>query len=152
MQYRKLLNAFFCIIVVGFSGLLQGCDQSADDTSAKEFSKVMDSARRVLNTRGHVPALHIIDSAVARHKTISVADRFDVYMLHCDYYANVKIDYNKAALYADSMLNLIETSGHPKDFGKQLGIAYFSLGDVAFHRQKYIEAYQYYYKGKEIGK
>jgi signal transduction histidine kinase len=54
--------------------------------------------------------------------------------------------------YADSMLNVIKNSGRPQDFPKQLGIAYFSKGDVYFATNRFPEAYQYYYLGKVTGK
>src|SRR5471032_575443 len=62
------------------------------------------------------------------------------------------INYDKTMLYADSMVNIIENSGDTKALGKQMGISYFSKGDVYFNTNRFPEAYQYYYLGKVTGK
>ncbi len=151
---KKALCAFGCVPVAVILMLIASCNQKADVTtiSPPQFKKTLDSATKIFNLQDHVRALHIIDSAVAKTKNIALIDQFDIYMMHCDHYVNGVNDQNKGQLYADSMLNIIEATGHPDQYPKQLGIAYFSLGDVAFKKQKYVDAYQYYYKGKLVGR
>ncbi|MBW4891336.1 tetratricopeptide repeat-containing sensor histidine kinase [Mucilaginibacter sp. HMF5004] len=149
LPVKKATRAFYGMAVFIVLLLLPSCNSNVNEgASPAQFKKTLDSATRIFYIKDHNEALHIIDSAVAKNPKISIADQFDVYMMHCDHYVNVVNDYEKGGLYADSMLNLLETTGHAKNYPKQLGIAYFSLGDVAFKKQKFVEAYQYYYKGK----
>lgn len=150
---KKLLVNFiyslacFCFLV------FTGCEQKPNNSSsAAGFKKALEVGSKIYFNKDHVKGLRIIDSAVSKYKDISVADRFEVYRLHCDYYVNIVGDNDRGLLYADSLLMVLDNSGHPEAYPKQYGIAYFSLGDVAFNKQKYIEAYQYYYRGKVIGR
>jgi signal transduction histidine kinase len=150
---KKTIPAFLCVAVFAIL-LLASCNQRGDyaEQSSPNFKKTLDSVINIYTNQRHEKALRILDSAVAKNKTIGLEDRFKVYSMHCDYYINSIADYDKGLLYADSMLNLLESSKQKDKYPKQLGMAYFSLGDVAFKKQKYIEAYQYYYKGKLTGR
>lgn len=153
-QIKRAVLAFWYVPVFICLVLITSCEQKTDSNSVSppQFKKTLDSAVNIFNLHDKVRALHIIDSAIAKNKNIAIADQFDVYMVHCDYYLNVLNNHEKGSSYADSMLNLLVSTGHPKNYPKQLGIAYFSLGDVAFKKQKYMQAYQYYYQGKVTGR
>jgi len=151
--HKKLFSNFLYGFVSLCAVAVSSCNQKPNnDASPAGFKKLLDSASQIYFNQDHVKALHIIDSTVSKYKNISVADKFEVYRLHCDYFVNIAGDNDKGLLYADSLLNILDNSGHPENYPKQYGIAYFSLGDVAFKKQKYLEAYQYYYKGKVTGR
>lgn len=152
-KHKKLYINLFCAIMCFFVVIVTGCDQKPNNNSSPAgFKKILDSASQIYFNKDHVKGLRIIDSAASKYKNISVADRFEVYRLHCDYFVNIAGNNDKGLLYADSLLMVLDNSGHPEAYPKLYGIAYFSLGDVAFNKQKYIEAYQYYYKGKVTGR
>lgn len=151
--YKNRRYACFYAILCVLLSLSQSCNrQQADDSaSAKDFLKQLDQTRALYNSNPG-KGIHYLDSVTAKYKNIGVANQFEVYEFYCTYYYRTHADYNKAMLYADNMLNLIKNSGKPQDFPKQLGIAYFSKGDVYFSTNHFPEAYQCYYLGKITGK
>lgn len=151
--YKNRRCACFYTILCALLFLSSSCNrQQADDSaSAKDFAKQLDQIRELYNNSPD-KGIHYLDSVTTKYKDVGVANQFEVYELYCTYYYHARVDYNKAMLYADDMLNLIKNSGKPQAFPKQLGIAYFSKGDVYFATNRFPEAYQYYYLGKITGK
>ncbi len=135
-------------IILFFSCNSQNSDQSA---SSQAFTKTIETAQKLYNNNPD-KGIHYLDSAITGYRDVGVANQFEAYELHCTYYYHARVNYAKAMLYADSMLNLIQNSGNVKAYGKQLGIAYFSKGDVYFATDHFPEAYEFYYKGKVTGK
>jgi len=128
------------------------CNQPKNDGAAatNAYAREIDKARDLYNNNPD-KGIHYLDSLLAEHKNIGTANLFEAYELYCTYYRK-HANYNKALLYADSMLKVIQNSGNIKIYGKQLGIAYFSKGDIYFDTNHYPEAYQNYYLGKVTGK
>ena len=150
-HHKNTYPHFFYVIAFIPLVMLSACSNPNYRQSPKAYTHLRDSILHVLNHSNYVKAMYTLDQAAAKYKNLSVADQFEHYQLHCDYYSNIAPNYSKAWLYADTMLNVLKTSGHPQDFSTQFGVVYFSLGDIAFKKQDYTEAYQYYYKVKETG-
>ncbi|WP_448700180.1 ATP-binding protein [Mucilaginibacter sp. AW1-3] len=144
---------FLYFICCAFLSLLFSCNrqQNNDSSSANDFTKEIDKARDLYNNNPD-KGIHYLDSLAAKHRDIGTANQFEAYEMHCAYFYHAHVNYDKAMLYADSMLNLIQNSGNLKAYTKQLGIAYFSKGDVYFAVNHFPEAYHYYYLGKVTGK
>jgi len=151
--YKNRLDASFYIIFFSLLFIITACNrqQSSAPASSKDFEKYVDKAKDIYNNNP-TKGIHYLDSIIAKYKDIDIANQFEVYELYCTYYYHAHVDYDKAMLYADKMLNLIKNSGKQQNFPKQLGIAYFSKGDVYFATNRFPEAYQYYYLGKVTGK
>lgn len=97
-----------------------------------------------------IPAsLQYIDSAIAGKK-LTLPEKIQILNYRsfvCDKYLN---DFNKANLYADSMLFLLE--GKSTDiYLHEFVSAYFTKGDILFRQKKFSKAYPYYYQGKQLG-
>ncbi|OCX51647.1 hypothetical protein BEL04_16635 [Mucilaginibacter sp. PPCGB 2223] len=126
-------------------------NQSEDASTTNYYSKEIDKGRDIYNNNP-AKGIHYLDSVLAQHKNIGTANLFEAYELYCTYYYRVHVNYDKAMRYADSMLNIIQKSGNIKAYAKQLGICYFSKGDIYFATGHFPEAYQNYYLGKVTGK
>ena len=146
---RKIFFYLICCVMAMF---VTACNQPKNDGAAatNAYAREIDKARDLYNNNPD-KGIHYLDSLLAEHKNIGTANLFEAYELYCTYYRK-HANYNKALLYADSMLKVIQNSGNIKIYGKQLGIAYFSKGDIYFDTNHYPEAYQNYYLGKVTGK
>jgi len=149
----KKLFFFFLVAATMLLGPFFSCNQQSLDQSASSqaFTKTILTAQKLYNNNPD-KGIHYLDSAITGYKDVGVANLFEAYELHCAYFYHARVNYPKAMLYADSMVNLIQNSGNVKAYGKQLGIAYFSKGDVYFATERFPEAYRYYYLGKVTGK
>lgn len=148
---KKSLITFFrvlkCLAIIS----LYSCSQKQPPTANGSFTRLLDTIGN-LYTSHPTKALHLLDSAKAANRNISAVDQFRYYSYH--YYINYREKKNskKAMLYADSMVWAIEHTHDERTYAKQYGEASFAKGDAFFINNKFPEAYQYYYKGKLIGK
>ena len=110
----------------------------------------MDTANYVYDIGKYSQATRYLDSVTHRYKNLGLSQLFDYYSFNYNYYFNIKEDDSKAMRYADSMLYLFKRPEDKMKYATYYGRANFSKGDVLFRKNKYNEAYEYYYQGKLI--
>jgi signal transduction histidine kinase len=93
-------------------------------------------------------------SAVFLHKLLanpntSTVAKFKIYSNFCGYYYLTNKSLSKSLLYADSMINLIE-SADPILYSSELAQGYYSKGDVLFALGKFEESFDNYHYAKKI--
>ena len=86
---------------------------------------------------------------LAEQPNLSIRPKFNIYGSLC-YYHFYKKDLNKALLYADSMVLVLQKSNEPDKYLRELAQGYYSKGDILFYLGSYDESYQNYYRAKEI--
>jgi len=145
-------TSFMCIILVLF---LYSCQSNlSNNINIKQRAKtpIVDSILIIadkLNYSDVANSLYYIDSAIAGKK-LTLPEKIQILNYRsfvCDKYLN---DFNKANLYADSMLFLLQ--GKSTDtYLHEFVSAYYTKGDLLFRQQEFSKAYPYYYQGKQLG-
>jgi len=116
------------------------------------FMPVLDTVSALFGTDRVERGLHYLDSAMSRINNPNVDDKFRALGFHFIYWEKTKGDYQKALLYADTMLVVANKSGSQKDYQSNYVEANMALGDAYFSMQKYNDAYLHYFQGFRIGK
>ncbi len=141
-----------CCILVMLSICFYSCNYFSTKTQDHPafFDKVINKATKIREAGNPDLCIHYLDSVYAKFPNPGVGDLFRKYDLirYC-YYADKK-DKNKAMVYADSMLYVLEGYTDKKEYFWSYAFANFSKGDIYFDQRKYNDAYQSIYKGKTL--
>jgi signal transduction histidine kinase len=123
--------------------------QKRDKEDLSSIKTIIDKAAvNSVNGNYALPLIYL-DSALAG-KRLSLREKIEVLGFIGDVYNNQLHNYEKANLYADSMLKLVEAAG-PEKFKREYALSNYNKGDVLFNLKQYNEAYNYYYKARAIG-
>lgn len=138
--------AIFAIILFAFS-----CADTTNQDNERKYDKVLDTVGRMIDDGNQAKAMHFLDSATNEYKFLTLVQKFNGYEIHYNYFNATRSDKKRAMLYADSMLNLLNTRDAQLKYATEYGKACFYKGDRLFDEEKYTDAYQYYYQGKIAG-
>lgn len=127
------------------------CNDTTNQDNEKKYNKVLDTANLIFDGGNPQKALHYLDSATTQYKFLTPVQQFNRYEIHSNYFYHTKNDKKHAMLYADSMLHLFSKRAEQLKYPAEYGRALFLKGDLLFDEGKYMDAYQYYYKGKMAG-
>lgn len=139
----------FCTLVLAIS--------SCKDTeqSSLQFTPQLDSAIELATQKfdggEQMGSIRYIDSVYATSGYISLRDRFEYYNFLYDRYNRLN-SHNKARLYVDSMLRLIENTDNTEQMAAEYAESNYYMGDLLFEEGYYDDAYKFYYKAKTIAK
>ena len=97
-------------------------------------------------------AKFIIEAAYREIPNKSVVDSFNYYRFHYELQYKCYKDSKRAFAYTDSVKRLIERHHAEKTLASRYALIYYWRGDLFFAGREYKEAYEEYYKGREIGK
>ncbi|MGN7719113.1 tetratricopeptide repeat-containing sensor histidine kinase [Chitinophaga sp. 22620] len=107
-------------------------------------------ARAYTIEESSVAASHAyLEDAYARFPEAGKADLFRKYAFMHLYSMRI-FNYQKAMLYADSMLTLFNDKSLQQRYPLNYAQALLSRGDVLRDQKKYNEAYLYFYRGREV--
>jgi tetratricopeptide (TPR) repeat protein len=136
-----------CLIIFVLS-----CNKSTSTfLSSSGYNKTLDIASRMNDNGKKDAAKRYIDSAYLHSKNLGLIQKYSYYRFSYNYFYYVKVNKDKAMLYADSMLNLFDTPNKKLKYTTEYGQAFFYKGDLLFDQDKYNEAYEHFYRGKVIG-
>lgn len=139
----------FCTLVLAIS--------SCKDTeqSSLQYTPQLDSAIELATQKfdggEQMASIRYIDSVYAGSGYISIRDRFEYYNFLYDRYNRLN-RHNKARLYVDSMLRLIENTDNTEQMAAEYAESNYYMGDLLFEEGYYDDAYKFYYKAKTIAK
>ena len=129
------------------------CNNQANiPSNPTAYNKVIDSAIAEYHHQKPEKAVFYLDSVSRYFKNPGILQKFEFYSIHYNYAFHVKRDYDKAMLYADSILNLFKTDDTKSTYSTKLAQAYSFKGDVLFEEGRFNDAYQYFFRGKSIAK
>ncbi len=140
-----------CAMLPGALLFFSFCTDTENQVKENNYTKVLDTVNRIFDGGNPSKAIHYLDSATAQYKIFSLQQKFDNYEIHYNYFYHIKNNKDKAMLYADSMLTLVNPGKRQLKYPAEYGKASFYKGDLLFDEEKYSEAYQYYYQGKMAG-
>ncbi len=156
MNYRTFTYLLFTV----FSTIIfSDCKQKSTPVCAlvysdgsPEFNKTIDIATQMHDSGFAVKALHYLDSNFINNPPTNQLDVFHYYYFCFDYYNNHIESRNpqKAEIYSDSMLYVLEKNKLQNIYVKQYAQSIFSKGDALFNARRYTEAYKYFYEAKTI--
>ncbi len=148
---KSSVKRMYCLFLILMNVCISSCHYPATINADHPdyFRKILDSARGLHDQVHPNTGLQFVDSVYAAFPNAGVGDKYRKYSFKCDYYRKEQIrDYYQALLCADSMLLVIHNSGLENQYNKEYADANFSKGDLLFKLGKYVEANEYYYKGK----
>lgn len=90
-----------------------------------------------------------LQKALRTNNTLSQKSRYNIYN-GIYFYHFFKGNFEKALLYADSMLYTIDATNNKKTYIKELAGAYYCKGDVLFKLGAYEQAYKNYFLAKKL--
>jgi two-component system sensor histidine kinase VicK len=150
---RKLLNCNWWLFLLTITIISCGEKRAVDDGNySEEYLKTQTEADKIWGLRNSDAAVRFMDSAFKRLPNPTINDRFRFYAFHYVHYQKLKHDYEKALLYADSMIATAKNSVNPKQYSMNFAEANFARGDSYFELKQYNDAYQSYYQGYLTGK
>jgi signal transduction histidine kinase len=137
------------ITVILFSGCIniQNIRQQKEDVSC--IQELLEKASQKSDTGRIDAGIRFLDSAVAG-KQLNIREQFKTLAFKCGYHYRLK-DAERAMIYADSMMQLIENN-NPQKYKEEYSLASYSKGDILLMMNKTNEAYTCYYNGHIIGR
>lgn len=138
----------YALLTLTFSS----CDQRTDGVAelSREFKPVYDSTDRLFAQNRIDEAVRYLD-ATSQGMHLSAIDRLRKAAFHYNYYNKFKHDYERALLYADSMVIAANQLTNKQQYIACLGDANFARGDALFNLGRYNESYNSYYQGYLLG-
>ncbi|QKJ29233.1 hypothetical protein HQ865_05515 [Mucilaginibacter mali] len=149
---KPLINSLLWLCVLP-TLIFSSCDQRSDGVAelSKEFKPIYDSTDRLFSANRFDEAVHYLDSA-SQGITLSPIDRHRKAAFHYNHFNKIKHDYEKALLYADTMVITANQLTNKQQYIAFLGDANFARGDALFNLGRYNESYNSYYQGYLLGK
>lgn len=132
-----------------FMLLIVACRSSDNTNSAHSnyINQVFAIADTLVYGDTREKSLILIDSVFNSTSGITSKDLYRKYRFKVAYY--LYADRATALKYADSLLLLCEEDPTPADITKQdCAEAYFSKGEILLAENRYVEAYQFFFRGK----
>jgi two-component system, OmpR family, sensor histidine kinase VicK len=114
----------------------------------KFFDQVIETATNLKENGKIDSCFTFLNSKYKQIKNPGPGDLFKKYNFFRYYYLYEKRDYNKAIMYTDSSLKVLEKYADQKSYFRDYATANFYKGDVYFELKKYTDAFQSIYKGK----
>lgn len=140
------------LLAILFASCRENSKKKDTGDYSREFLSIQKQTEYKLGHNQIKQGYQYIDSAFATLKYPTVNDRFRYYSFKYVYYQQVIKDYDKALLYADSMLAMANKSVTPRQYSMNYAEANFARGDSFFELKQFSEAYQSYYQGYLTGK
>ncbi len=142
------------LFIGAFAFFVISCKQETDETGkyTDAFLPVFNQTTRFFDADQTEKGLKYLDSAFAEISSPSYSDRFRYYSLHYVHYQRVVRNYQKALMYADSMMQMANKMAGKRDYVADLAEANYAKGDSYFDMKQYNESFQCYYQGYLIGK
>ncbi len=133
---------------------LGSCDkkENAPNEYSDAFKADYDIVNRYFDLGQPAKGIYYLDLSFTRIHNPTINDRFRFYGFHYAYCQKTKGDYNKAFLYADSMMMLAQKSVTKEQYVSNFAEANYAKGDTYFSREQYNDAYQCYYQGYLLGR
>lgn len=119
---------------------------------SKAFKPVFDTVSALYATNQTEAGLRYLDSAMDQIRKPNLDDKFRALSFHYVYWQKDKRNYQKALMYADSMLAIAKKTTSKKQYLSNYVEANMAIGDTYFAMQRFSEAYQHYFEGFRIGK
>lgn len=116
----------------------------------KFFDQVLETATNLKESGKIDSCFTFLNSKYKQIKNPGPGDLFRKYNFFRYYYLYEKSDFNKAIIYTDSCLKVLEKYADEKLYYRDYATANFYKGDVYFELKKYTDAFQSIYKGKLI--
>lgn len=129
------------------------CQPGQDENVPYVYNRLVEHAKNKADLgRFDERGKHLFDSAYAAAGEVNIADKFQYYIFNCAYNYHSLRNYDKAMLYADSMLSLIVDNGKQDVMEKEYAQALFSKGDILSQKKLYDGAFDHYYKARNIAR
>ncbi len=114
------------------------------------FARHIAHAREIRSSRIHPRAITYIDSVYRNVARPGIGDLAQVYDFKSNYYLYEQANYEKAELYADSLLDLLRPYyGHDR-YREQYVMAYIDKASALYKQKYYSSAYEWYFLGKNM--
>lgn len=145
---KKLAISLICVLAVMAGVHFSSCKFSGKLNHPEYFDSVFKIAIEIRSTDPQA-SFRFLDSSYEAFPKPGPLDLYRKYDFMRYAYMYHSKDLSKAGKYVDSMISIIE--GLPKSkYTREYALAHLYKGDLLFEEKKYIEAYQYFYKGKTI--
>lgn len=147
-QVKQVINLLVLFVVVSMGCKTKNNQNLQTLESIPSIDTLIDQASKRGNGNA-LKSIQFLDSAIA-YKNFSLKEKIRVFGYHSYVYNYYLNNFEKAQLYADSMLIILmkeDMETYPKEFAN----AYFTNGDLLYRKKKYTEAYAFYYKARQIG-
>ncbi len=135
--------------------LTVGCNRKTgepDFSESKAFADAVCIADHKVSEGHWAVAKHIVDSSFYAIPGKTVRDSFVYYRFHYELYYRSYKNSRLAFLYTDSVKRLLERHDAYRAMASEFALIYYWRGDIYFASGDYEEAYEEYYKGREVGK
>ncbi len=118
-----------------------------------DHPKFFDTVIRHTDSLGADPdrekSMRYLDSVYSHFQHAGPGDLYRKYLWKRGYYYDK--DYSKSLIYCDSMLYVMKDLADNKKYTKSYVNALLNKGDVLVAQKRLTEAFEYYYKAKQIG-
>ena len=115
----------------------------------KFFDTVISHADSLGTDPDRERGLRYLDSAYIHFQHPGPGDLYRKYLFKKGYYYDK--DYSKSLIYCDSMLYVMKDLANNKKYTKSYVNALLNKGDVLVAQKRLTEAFEFYYKAKQIG-
>ncbi|HEY1024285.1 MAG TPA: tetratricopeptide repeat-containing sensor histidine kinase [Sphingobacteriaceae bacterium] len=140
-----------CVFLLLFLSVFSACRNDTDQNTPHLYSRILKSGNGQFDPgRFDGKGKRFLDSAYAAAGEVNIADKFQHLIYSCGYSYHTLRDYDKALLYADSMISLILKNGKQKSLAKEYAQALYSKGDILSQKKLYDEAFEHYFKARNI--
>lgn len=147
----SLWRVFWYVLFVYMLSACIACNPGQQDNvdHPKFFEAVIRHADSLGTNPDREKGLHYLDSVYARFQHAGPGDLYRKYLFKRGYYYDK--DYSKSLIYCDSMLYVLKDVKDDKKYTKSYVNALLNKGDVLVAQKRLTEAFEYYYKAKQIG-
>lgn len=144
---KPLINSWLWLCAL-LTVIFSSCDQRSDRVAelSKEFKPVYDTTDHLFAQNRIDEAVHYLDSA-SQGMHLSAIDRLRKAAFHYNYYNKIKHNFDRALVYADTMVLAANQLTNKQQYISSLGDANFARGDALFNLGRYNESYNSYYQG-----
>ena len=113
------------------------------------FEAVIRHADSLMSDRNKEVSMHYIDSVYNHFPQAGPGDLYRKYNFKRAYYYDK--DYSKSMVYSDSMLYVMKDHAADKKYKKSYQNSLLTKGDILVAQKRLTEAFEYYYKAKQLG-
>jgi len=147
----SLWRVFWYVLFVCMLLELNACTPGQQDKvdHPKFFEAVINHADSLGTDPDRERGLRYLDSVYIHFQHAGPGDLYRKYLFKRGYYYDK--DYSKSMIYCDSMLYVMKDLAGNKKYTKSYVNALLNKGDVLVAQKRLTEAFEYYYKAKQIG-
>ncbi len=140
-------HVIYCLVI---AILMASCRPAQRPDHDAYFARHIAHARNMQASIIHQKAIPYIDSVYRNFDKPGVGDLAQVYDFKSNYYLYEQANYEKAELYADSLLDLLRPYyGHDR-YRERYVMAYIDKGNTLYKQKYYSSAYEWYFLGKNM--